>query len=129
MRELAGRSASAAKEIKELIEHSAVEVHNGVALVNQSGEAMSRVNERINEITRHIESLARASSEQATGLAEVNSSVGQMDQMTQQNAAMVEEVNASSQTLAHESVALTELVKQFKTSAEFAGRDRQFAAA
>ena len=129
VRELAGRSASAAKEIKELIEHSAVEVHNGVALVNQSGEAMSRVNERINEITRHIESLARASSEQATGLAEVNSSVGQMDQMTQQNAAMVEEVNASSQTLAHESVALTELVKQFKTSAEFAGRDRQFAAA
>ncbi|TDH38300.1 methyl-accepting chemotaxis protein [Pseudohoeflea suaedae] len=129
VRELAGRSATAAKQIKALIEHSAVEVHNGVSLVNQSGEAMSRVNERINEITRHIEALARASSEQATGLAEVNSSVSQMDQMTQQNAAMVEEVNASSQSLAHESVALTELVKQFRTSVESKDEARHPAAA
>jgi len=118
VRELAGRSATAAREIKDLIENSAQEVHNGVALVNQTGEAMNRVNERISDITGHIEALARASQEQATGLAEVNSSVSLMDQMTQQNAAMVEEANASSHQLASESNGLMELVRQFRTSGE-----------
>jgi len=129
VRELAGRSASAAREIKELIENSAEEVHSGVALVNQTGEAMTRVNERINEITRHIDSLARASREQATGLAEVNSSVSLMDQMTQQNAAMVEEANASSHNLALESNSLMELLRQFRTSAEYLEEGQRPAAA
>ncbi len=118
VRELAGRSASAAQEIKHLIEASAHEVSGGVGLVNQSGEAMGRVNERINEISSHIERLARASQEQATGLAEVNGSVAQMDQMTQQNAAMVEQTNATSHQLAAESNALMNLVRQFRISGE-----------
>ena len=118
VRELASRSAGAAREIKELIGRSGAEVKTGVTLVNETGQAIARINERINEITTHINMLATASREQSASLSEVNSAVNLMDQMTQQNAAMVEETNAASHALASETDTLMELVRQFKLEGE-----------
>ena len=123
VRELAGRSATAAKEIKGLIAASGKEVSSGVSLVGETGEAITRIITRIEEISEHVGAMATASREQATGLAEVNSAVNQMDQMTQQNAAMVEETNASSHTLAQEAAQLTALVAKFRLDLETARRE------
>ncbi|MEM5494256.1 methyl-accepting chemotaxis protein [Hoeflea sp. AS16] len=129
VRELAQRSANAAKEIKELIAASGAEVRSGVSLVGETGEAITRIIARIEEISEHVGAMATASREQATGLAEVNTAVNQMDQMTQQNAAMVEETNASSHTLAQEAAELTALVAKFRLDFEDAHREDQSAAA
>ncbi|MEM5471594.1 methyl-accepting chemotaxis protein [Hoeflea sp. AS60] len=118
VRELAGRSATAAKEIKELIAASGTEVRSGVSLVGETGEAITRIIARIEEISGHVGAMATASQEQSAGLAEVNTAVNQMDQMTQQNAAMVEETNASSHTLAQEAAELTALVAKFRLDLE-----------
>ena len=118
VRELAGRSASAAKEIKELIAASGEEVRSGVSLVGETGEAITRIIARIEEISEHVGAMATASREQSTGLGEVNAAVNQMDQMTQQNAAMVEQTNASSHTLAQEAAELTALVAKFRLDLE-----------
>ncbi|WP_417411075.1 methyl-accepting chemotaxis protein [Hoeflea sp.] len=120
VRELAGRSAGAAKEIKELIARSGEEVRSGVSLVGETGESITRIIARIEEISEHVGAMATASREQATGLAEVNTAVNQMDQMTQQNAAMVEQTNASSHTLAQEAAELTALVAKFRLDIETA---------
>tara|TARA_R110002020_G_scaffold369046_1_gene580804 strand:- start:610 stop:3141 length:2532 start_codon:yes stop_codon:yes gene_type:complete len=122
VRELAGRSAGAAKEIKQLIAASGDEVRSGVSLVGETGEAITRIIARIEEISDHVGAMATASREQATGLGEVNTAVNQMDQMTQQNAAMVEQTNASSHTLAQEAAQLTDLVANFRLDAESARR-------
>ncbi|OCW56147.1 methyl-accepting chemotaxis protein [Hoeflea olei] len=114
VRDLAGRSATAAKEIKELIAASGAEVRSGVGLVGETGEAITRIIARIEEISEHVAAMATASREQSTGLGEVNAAVGQMDQMTQQNAAMVEQSNAASHTLAQEAAQLTALVARFR---------------
>ncbi len=90
MRELAQRSAQAAKEIKELIRNSSTEVNNGVKLVSETGEALKTIQENIVAVNEHMQSIASSAREQSTGLSEVNMAVNQMDQMTQQNAAMVE---------------------------------------
>jgi methyl-accepting chemotaxis protein len=121
VRELAGRSATAAKEIKELIAASGAEVRSGVSLVGETGEAITRIIARIEEISEHVGAMATASREQSTGLGEVNAAVNQMDQMTQQNAAMVEQTNASSHTLAQEAAELTALVAKFRLDLEDAG--------
>ncbi|MGJ8572152.1 MAG: methyl-accepting chemotaxis protein [Hoeflea sp.] len=118
VRELAGRSASAAKEIKQLIAASGEEVRSGVSLVGETGESITRIITRIEEISEHVGAMATASREQAAGLAEVNTAVNHMDQMTQQNAAMVEETNASSHTLAQEAAELTALVAKFRLDVE-----------
>ncbi|MEQ8480879.1 MAG: methyl-accepting chemotaxis protein [Hoeflea sp.] len=118
VRDLAGRSASAARDIKTLIEQSGAEVRSGVALVGETGEAITRIIARIENISGHVSAMATASREQSTGLDEVNTAVGRMDKMTQQNAAMVEETNASSHALATEAAALNELVGRFRLDAE-----------
>jgi len=114
VRELAGRSATAAKEIKGLIARSGEEVRSGVTLVGKTGEAITRIIARVEEISIHVGAMAAASHQQATGLGEVNTAVTQMDRMTQQNAAMVEETNAASHTLAQEAAELTQLVANFR---------------
>ena len=114
VRELAQRSAQAAKEIKGLIHNSSAEVENGVKLVRDAGSALKTISGFIVEINAHMESIATSAKEQSVGLAEVNAAVNAMDQTTQQNAAMVEESNAASNTLANEAVRLRELVSQFK---------------
>ncbi|WP_246765103.1 methyl-accepting chemotaxis protein [Ensifer sp. PDNC004] len=114
VRELAQRSAQAAKEIKGLIHNSSAEVENGVKLVRDAGSALKTISGFIVEINVHMESIATSAKEQSVGLAEVNTAVNAMDQTTQQNAAMVEQSNAASNTLANEAVRLRELVSQFK---------------
>lgn len=113
VRELAQRSAKAAKEIKELIRNSASEVESGVKLVRETGEALRTIEGLIVEINGHMDAIAVSAQEQSAGLSEVNMAVNQMDQVTQQNAAMVEEANAASATLAQEATRLRELICGF----------------
>ena len=114
VRELAQRSAGAAKEIKDLIGASVREVGAGVELVRSTGEALSEIETLVNRVNEQVASIATAAREQATGLQEVNVAVNSMDQMTQQNAAMVEETTAASQTLAAESRELKSLLAKFR---------------
>jgi len=114
VRELAQRSAKAAKEIKELIRNSTAEVESGVKFVGETGEALKTIETYVVTINQHMDSIATSSREQSIGLAEVNTAVNQMDQVTQQNAAMVEETNAASATLAMESNRLRELIAAFQ---------------
>ncbi len=117
VRELAQRSAKAAKEIKELIRNSADEVSNGVRLVEATGEALKVIEGHVVVINTQLDAIATSAREQSTGLAEVNTAVNQMDQVTQQNAAMVEESTAASAALAQEAVRMQELVSQFRLGA------------
>ncbi|SFB04613.1 methyl-accepting chemotaxis protein [Rhizobium sp. NFR07] len=114
VRELAQRSAQAAKEIKDLIGKSSVEVETGVKLVSETGAALKTIEGYIITINQHMDAIATSSREQSVGLAEVNTAVNQMDQVTQQNAAMVEEANAAGATLANESARLRDLIAQFQ---------------
>ncbi|WP_223567711.1 methyl-accepting chemotaxis protein [Agrobacterium tumefaciens] len=114
VRELAQRSAQAAKEIKDLIRNSSVEVQSGVKLVSDTGEALKTIEGYIVTVNQHMDSIATSAKEQSVGLAEVNTAVNQMDQVTQQNAAMVEETSAAGATLANESGRLRELISQFQ---------------
>ncbi|WP_137136253.1 methyl-accepting chemotaxis protein [Rhizobium sp. FKY42] len=113
VRELAQRSAQAAKEIKELIRNSTEEVNNGVKLVSETGEALKTIQQNIAAVNEHMQSIASSAREQSTGLSEVNTAVNQMDQMTQQNAAMVEETTAASASLAQEAEQLRNLISGF----------------
>lgn len=117
VRELAQRSANAAKEIKVLISASAAEVDTGVGLVRATGEALVEIEALVNRVNDSVNTIATAAKEQATGLAEINTSVNHMDQMTQQNAAMVEETSAAGQSLAEESYNLRQLLSRLKVNA------------
>jgi methyl-accepting chemotaxis protein len=114
VRELAQRSANAAKEIKQLISVSSEQVVNGVSLVNRTGKALEAIVVEVQEINKHISAIVTASREQSQGLQEINAAVNVMDQGTQQNAAMVEEQTAASHGLAQEAAALTALLSQFR---------------
>ncbi|SIR39178.1 methyl-accepting chemotaxis protein [Rhizobium sp. RU35A] len=114
VRELAQRSANAAKEIKTLINTSADEVKGGVTLVLSTGEALKEIEDLVNRVNDHVATIARAAGEQSAALGEINTSVNHMDQMTQQNAAMVEETTAASQVLASESRQLTAILARFR---------------
>ena len=116
VRALAQRSAESAKEIKTLISASSSQVRDGVVLVRQSGEALTGIVGRIEEITTLMSEIRASTQEQAVGLAEVNTAVNQMDQVTQQNAAMVEQSTAASLSLSREAAELAELVGRFETS-------------
>ena len=116
VRELAQRSANAAKEIKDLIGESSHEVADGVKHVTATGEALDLIAKHITDISKHIESIATASSEQSVGLGECNLAVSSLDQSTQQNAAMVEQTTAVTHRLAGDSATLAELVGQFRFS-------------
>jgi len=123
VRELAQRAANAAKDIKSLITKSGSEVATGVKLVQQTGEALSEIEASVLQINDHILSIAKAAGEQSVGLQEVNSALNRMDQVTQQNAAMVEETSASTHKLSDESHVLDELVARFRlASGQQAGR-------
>ena len=113
VRELAQRSANAAKEIKTLISASASEVESGVTLVRSTGTALLEIEKLVHQVNDHVEGIATASREQATALGEINTSVNHMDQMTQKNAAMVEETTAASETLADQSRQLQQLLARF----------------
>jgi methyl-accepting chemotaxis protein len=116
VRALAQRSTDAAKEIKTLISGSTKQVERGVSLVGGAGTALESIAKRVTHITELVRSMAAGTSEQATGLGEINIGVNQLDQVTQQNAAMVEESTAASHTLKLNASRLQDLVSRFKTS-------------
>jgi methyl-accepting chemotaxis protein len=114
VRALAQRSAAAAKEIKALISTSTDQVSVGVQLVGQTGQALEGIVVTITEINKLVADIATTAKEQASGLHEVNSAIDQMDQVTQQNASMVEESTAASFGLASESQQLAGLIARFR---------------
>lgn len=114
VRELAQRSATAAKEIKELITRSGGQVQSGVNLVAETGEALKSIVKFVTEVNDHVSKIDDAAQEQAVGLKEINRAVNSIDQGTQQNAAMAEQVTASSHTLAGEVSELSSLLAEFK---------------
>ena len=116
VRELAQRSANAAKEIKALITTSSDQVNTGVSLVGETGKALELIVSEVQEINRHVGAIVTATREQSIGLQEINTAVNNMDQGTQKNAAMVEEQTAASHALAREAAALNELLRQFRLS-------------
>ena len=116
VRALAQRSADSAREIKTLISTSSTQVKSGVVLVRESGEALSGIAARVNEITHLMGEIRASTQEQALALAEVNTAVNEMDQVTQQNAAMVEESTAASLSLNREAADMAQLVGRFQVS-------------
>ncbi|QDY99746.1 HAMP domain-containing protein [Nitratireductor mangrovi] len=116
VRALAQRSAEAAKEIKELISTSTEQVETGVDLVGRTGEALKRISEHVSLVNGVVAEIARSAQEQASGIGEINTAVDQMDKVTQQNAAMVEETTAASHQLAREAESLADLMARFRLS-------------
>ncbi len=116
VRALAQRSSDAAQEIKALITKSSQHVHEGVDLVGRTGEELKKITESVSEISEHISGIASGAAEQATTLSEINTGVSQLDQVTQQNAAMVEQATAAGQLLNHDATNLAQHVAVFKTS-------------
>ena len=114
VRELAQRSAQAAKEIKALITASNTHVDQGVRLVGETGNALETIVAEVQEINRHVLAIVESAQEQSSGLQQINTAVNQMDQDTQKNAAMVEESTAASHSLAREVASLNQLLSQFK---------------
>jgi methyl-accepting chemotaxis protein len=127
VRALAQRSAEAAKEIKALISASGQQVDSGVKLVAETGKALVRIVEQVSKLNQVVGTIAASAQEQATGLNEVNTAVNQMDQVTQRNAAMVEESTAASHALANEAAELSQLVGQFQIGAAADTRHSQVA--
>jgi methyl-accepting chemotaxis protein len=114
VRALAQRSTQAAKEIKTLISSSASEVQSGVGLVRDTGEAFMMIGDHVSHITRLVEAIAVSANDQSMSLREVNAAVGQMDQTTQQNAAMVDETTSASHSLTEKAVDLGRMIGQFR---------------
>ena len=124
VRGLAQRSAEAAKEIKSLIAAASLHVGAGVRLVSETGQALGQIVSQVAEIDGVITEIAASAGEQANGLAEVNTAINQMDQVTQQNAAMVEESTAASHALARDAEELGRLVSRFQVDAKAARPSR-----
>ncbi|MGV4793040.1 methyl-accepting chemotaxis protein [Rhizobium sp. F40D2] len=118
VRELAQRSADAAREIKSLIETSSREVTVGSELVQKTGSVLATISHEIIAISGHVETIATASRDQSAALQEVNGSVNAMDQMTQKNASMVAETTQASRLLAGEADTLMALIDRFRIIAE-----------
>ena len=114
VRTLAQRSATAAKEIKALIDDSVGQVDAGSRLVQDAGATMGKVVESVQRVTAIVTEISNASQEQSTGIAEIGTAVSQMDQSTQQNAALVEEATAAAQSLQQQAAQLADVVAGFR---------------
>ncbi|MFY1709812.1 methyl-accepting chemotaxis protein [Tritonibacter scottomollicae] len=114
VRALAQRSAGAAQEIKHLIVESTEQVGEGVRLVGRTGEELEKIIGRVSTISGHVSDIALGAEEQSTTLNEINTGVAQLDQVTQHNAAMVEETTAASQVLRNDAAQLARVVAVFK---------------
>ena len=115
VRALAQRSSDAAQEIKQLITESTSHVGDGVDLVGRAGQELQQIIERVATISGHVSGIATGAQEQSTTLAEINTGVTQLDQVTQHNAAMVEESTAASQILRNDANELAQQVSVFRT--------------
>ncbi|MCB2013278.1 MAG: HAMP domain-containing protein [Sphingobium sp.] len=114
VRALAQRCADAASDIKSLISDSNSHVEGGVVLVRQSGDALGQIMERVGEVSKLVEEIAKSSADQAEGFEHVNDAISSIDHMTQQNAAMGEECNAASRVLKNEAGRLSDMVRRFR---------------
>lgn len=124
VRSLAGRSATAAKEIKDLITDSVRKVEEGSVLVGESGQTLDQINTSVKKVADIIAEIAASSREQSNGIDQVNKAVTQMDEMTQQNAALVEQASAASQSVARKAADLSALVDRYRTHAPLARQAR-----
>ena len=120
VRALAQRSADAAKEIKTLISASTDQVSRGVGCVGQTGDALTRIVEQVAKINVVVSEISASAHEQATGLQQVNTAVNQMDQVTQQNAAMVEQATAAGHALREETDGLSRMMSEFRVGEQAA---------
>jgi methyl-accepting chemotaxis protein len=116
VRALAGRSATAAKEIKSLIEDSVHKVEGGSDLVTQSGDTLEKIVLSVKKVSDIVAEIAAASREQSSGIDQVNRAVTQMDELTQQNAALVEQATGASQTMAEQVRELNELLARYRVN-------------
>jgi methyl-accepting chemotaxis protein len=114
VRNLAGRGAVAAKEIKSLIKESVDRVAEGARLVDQSGHSLHEIVAAVKKVTDIVGEIAAASREQSTGIEQVNRAVAQMDETTQQNAALVEEAAASSRAIVDQMRSLDDLISRYE---------------
>ncbi len=115
VRNLAQRSASAAKEIKDLIKDSVEKVKAGSELVDESGKTLAEIMESVKKVTDIVAEIAAASEQQSAGIEQVNGAVAQMDGVTQQNAALVEEASAASKAMQQQSEKLVQQISYFRT--------------
>jgi methyl-accepting chemotaxis protein len=116
VRNLAQRSAGAAKEIKDLIRDSVDKVDAGTSLVNESGRTLNDIIEAVDRVSEMIREISTAAREQSSGIEQVNSAVSQMDEMTQQNAALVEEASAAGEAMAEQARSMMEMMEFFTLS-------------
>ena len=116
VRNLAQRSAAAAKEIKDLIRDSVAKVQDGSQLVNESGATLNEIVEAISRVTTMIADISNASNEQSEGIEQVNKAVTQMDEMTQQNAALVEEASAAGEAMADQARGMKQILGFFNAN-------------
>ena len=114
VRSLAQRSSQAAKDIKDLITNSNSQVKDGVDLVNQAGAALNEIVDSIKSVATIVADIANASGEQATGIEQINKALNQMDEVTQQNSALVEENAATAKTLETQAKVMDEKVAFFQ---------------
>jgi methyl-accepting chemotaxis protein len=119
VRNLAGRSATAAKEIKALVQDSVQKVQEGSGLVNQSGQTLEEIVNAVKKVADIISEISAASQEQSSGIEQVNKAVMQMDTITQQNAALVEETAAASQSMNQQAAGVQGLLSQFNVEAAY----------
>ena len=122
VRELAQRSAGAAKEINTLLEKSEAHVQSGVTLVTRTGEALQKIGGHVQSINSNVKAMVTSSQEQSVGIQEINTAVNQMDQVTQQNAAMVEETTAAVHTVFGETETLNQAISRFQISGQAMGQ-------
>ncbi len=118
VRELAQRSAQAARDISDLIASSSGHVQTGVSQVQETGKSLEKIATQMGEINEGIQTIVNNAQEQSAGISEINTAIIQMDQMTQQNAAMAEETNAASHNLSSEADTLKALSARFRLSEE-----------
>ncbi len=114
VRNLSKRSADAAKEIKDLIRDSVVKVETGSNLVNESGNTLNAIVHAVDRVAGMINEVNNAAAEQTSGIEQINQAVAQMDEMTQQNAALVEEASAASESMSEQASGMNRLIGFFK---------------
>ena len=124
VRNLAGRSATAAKEIKALIQDSVGKVEEGSKLVDQSGRTLEEIVQAVKKVTDIVAEIAAASQEQSSGIEQVNRAVMQMDEVTQQNAALVEQAAAAAEAIVEQAQGLNQLISRYRLDAAEGGTVR-----
>jgi methyl-accepting chemotaxis protein len=124
VRALAQKSAEAAKDIKKLIDESVSRIDQGTKLASESGEVLNGITSAINKVTSMINEIAKASNEQATGISQVHDAINSIDQVTQQNAALVEETSAASESMSEQARNLAQDMAFFKTTGNVKGEQQ-----